>query len=103
MKQQNIDKAAEQALNSLNNLQQADANPFLYAKVKQRMEHRYKMATAEQKRVMLRLAAVLILFIGINGFCFFALKKQNTAKQPAQSGASAFAEAYQLNTDTESY
>ncbi|MES2809535.1 MAG: hypothetical protein V4619_12970 [Bacteroidota bacterium] len=98
-----IEKAATQTLNSLDNIQQHNANPFLYAKIKQRMEHQHKLAAIDQTRLMMRLAAVLILFIGINGLSFYALKKHSKAKQPAQSGANAFAEAYQLNTNTESY
>jgi len=41
--QQEIERMAEQTLNSLNNLQQLEANEYLHAKIVQRMNTRAKV------------------------------------------------------------
>jgi hypothetical protein len=100
---QDIEKAVQQTLNSLDNLQQLEANEFLYAKIKQRMDNTAKVVPMNYNRVMLRLAAVLILFIGINAISFYALKHNSANATQTTSGANSFADAYNLNNNTDSY
>jgi hypothetical protein len=100
---QDIEKAVQQTLDSLDNLQQLEANEFLYAKIRQRMDNTAKVVPMNYNRVMLRLAAVLVLFIGINGVSFYVLKHSNSSASQTTSGANAFADAYNLNSNTDSY
>ncbi|MBC7400178.1 MAG: hypothetical protein H7289_09555 [Mucilaginibacter sp.] len=100
---QDIEKAVQQTLNSLDSLQQLEANEYLYAKIKQRMDNTAKVVPMNYNRVMLRLAAVLILFIGINGVSFYVLKHSSVHATQTTSGANAFADAYNLNKNTDSY
>jgi hypothetical protein len=81
-----------------------EANEYLYAKIKQRMQDKNEVVSLYGSRIMLRLAAVLVLFIGINGISFYALKQQHTqTAAPGSSDAEAFAKAYGFNTNTDSY
>ncbi|MES2379252.1 MAG: hypothetical protein V4553_21855 [Bacteroidota bacterium] len=100
---QDIEKAVQQTLDSLDNLQQLEANEFLYAKIRQRMDNTAKVVPMNYNRVMLRLAAVLVLFIGINGLSFYVLKHSSAPATQTTSGANAFADAYNLNSNTDSY
>jgi hypothetical protein len=100
---QDIEKAVQQTLDSLDNLQQLEANEFLYAKIKQRMDNTAKVVPMNYNRIMLRLAAILILFIGINGVSFYVLKHSDAPAVQTASGANAFADAYNLNSNTDSY
>jgi hypothetical protein len=99
---QDIEQAANQALNSLNNLQQVDANEYIHAKIMQRMSNN-KVVPMVHHRLMLRLVAVLILFIGINAVSFYVLKQRGTNTEKKTTGADAFAKAYNLNNNLDSY
>ena len=99
-----IEKLAEQTLNSLDGLQQVEANEYLYAKIKLRMQESKEVMPMYGSRVMLRLAAVLVLFIGLNCISFYALKQQGAqTANPKSNDVEAFANAYGLNTNTDSY
>ena len=101
--QQEIERMAEQTLNSLDNLQQVEAGEYLYAKIRQRMDNSANIVPAHyNNRVMLRLAAILIVFIGINCASLYVLK-HSTGKASNSSGADAFAKAYNLNANTDTY
>jgi hypothetical protein len=102
--QQEIEQKAEQTLNSLNNMQQLEANEYLHSKILQRMNDNRKVIPMAYNRVMLRLAAVLILFIGINAVSFYVLKQSgNTVTVKKAATADAFADAYNLNNNVDSY
>ena len=98
-----FEKQAEQALNSLNNLQQVEPNEFLHAKILHRMQNQGEASPLYYNKLMVRLAAVLCLFICVNAVSFFALSpnKKQTVTQTAN--ADSFAEAYGLNTNLNSY
>ena len=98
-----FEKQVGQALNSLDNLQQVEANEFLHAKIMHRMQNRGEASPLYYNKLMVRLAAVLCLFVCINAVSFFALNqtKQTTVKK--QAGADVFAQAYGLNTNLNSY
>jgi hypothetical protein len=102
-KHQDIEKAVQQTLASLDNLQQLEANEYLFAKIKQRMGDPAKVAPIHYNRVMLRLAAVLALFIGINCASFYVLKQHTSTNNIPKTGADAFAQDYNLNTNSDSY
>ncbi len=99
-----FENQAEQALNSLNNVQLVEANEFLHAKIMHRMQNQDQASPLYYNKVMVRLAAVLCLFICVNAVSFFALtpaKTKTVAQKPAD--ATAFAQAYGLNTNLNSY
>jgi hypothetical protein len=98
---QGFEQQAEQTLNSLDNLRQVEANEFLDAKVLHRMQMRYQPATNAQT-LMLRLAAVLCLFIGINTVSYVILKQPIKTTKNIK-GADVFADAYGLNNNVNSY
>ena len=101
-KPEDIERQAEQALNSLDNIQSADANEFMFTRIKNRIAHHEALDLGHRKNVLLRLAAILILFVGINFLSFYILNKPQKAK-PTESGIEAFAKAYGLNVNAESY
>lgn len=101
---QDIEQTIQQTLNSLDGLRQLEPNDFLAAKAWQRMKNQHREASVAHSRLMLRLAAVLVLFVGINTASFVLLKNKPVAKPTQEtSGADAFAEAYSLNNNTDSY
>lgn len=101
-KSEDIEREAEQALNSLDNMQAAEANEFLYTRIKNRMEYNEAANFAHRKNVLLRLAVVLLLFVGINLLSFYKLNKPEKSKQ-TETGIEAFAKAYGLNINTDTY
>ena len=99
-----FEKRAEQALNSLDNLQQVEANEFLHSKIMYRMQNRGEASPLYYNKLMVRLAAVLCLFVCINAVSFFAINQNKTTtatQKPAN--ADSFAQAYGLNTNLNSY
>lgn len=99
-----LEKQAEQALNSLNNLQQIEPNEFLHAKILHRMQNQGEATPLYYNKLMVRLTAVLCLFVCINVASFFALTQTNkTVTIKTQPSADAFAQAYGLNTNLNSY
>ena len=100
---QELERQVEQTLNSLDNLQQLEANEFLHAKIINRMANKQALNPSYNK-LMVRLAAVLCLFICVNGISFFVLKqKANTVNTKNYTGADAFAKAYGLDNNLNSY
>ena len=100
---QEIDKAVEQTLNSLDGVQQCDANEYLYVKILNRMRDA-KEEAVKFNRLMLRLSFVLALFVCVNGLSYYLLTvKPNTKQGKTVSGSSAFSNAYQLNNNSYSY
>jgi hypothetical protein len=98
-----IEQRAEQALHSLDNLHQVDANDFLAAKAWQRMQnHRHGLPVGYNK-LLLRLAVVLLMFTGINCVSFYVLSKKSANTASSVTGVDAFANAYGLGNSSENY
>jgi hypothetical protein len=101
---QGLEDKVQQTLNSLNNLQQLEANEFLHAKILNRMANKQASPSMAYNKLMVRLVAVLCLFICVNGISFFVLKqKSNTVNTKNYTGADAFANAYGLDNNLNSY
>ena len=94
---------AEQALNSLNNLQQVEANEFLHAKIMHRMQNTGEASPLYYNKLMVRLAAVLCLFICINAVSFFVLNQSKTTVTKKPADITVFAQEYGLTTNLNSY
>lgn len=97
-----LEKHVDQTLTSLDNLQQLEANEFLHAKVLHRMQVLRQSGGGAQK-LMLRMAGVLCLFICLNTVSYFILKQPTNTTTKNIKGADAFADAYGLNNNLNSY
>ena len=100
---QDLEKQAEQTLNSLDNLQQVEANAFLDAKVLYRMQMRHDTPATNTGKLMMRLAGVLCLFICLNITTYLVLKQPKHTTTKNINGVDAFADAYGLNNNSNSY
>ncbi len=99
----NIEQLAEQALHSLDNLQEVDANDFLAAKAWQRMQtYRHGLPVGYNK-LLLRLAVVLLMFTGINCVSFYVLSEKSANTTTPATGVDAFANAYGLSNSSGNY
>ena len=98
-----IEQLAEQALHSLDNLQQLDANDFLAAKAWQRMQNHRLAVPASYNKLLLRLAVVLLMFTGINCVSFYVLSKKTANTTTGATGVDAFANAYGLSNSSGNY
>lgn len=102
--QQEIDRLTESALNSLDNLQQVEANDFLYSKIVNRIQMRQQQDRAGFRRLMVRLSFALVLFAGINVASFLILEHQrNKPQKPVKANEAAFASEYSLTDDGYNY
>lgn len=102
--QQEIDRLTESALSSLDNLQQVEANDFLYGKIVNRMQMRHQQDRAGFRRLMMRLSFALVLFAGANVTSFLVLEHQrNKPQKPAKANKAAFASEYSLTNDGYNY
>lgn len=100
---QEIEKAVEQTLNSLDGVQQLEANEYLYVKILNRMRDD-RQEVVKFNRLMLRLSFVLTLFVCLNGLTYYLLTVKPAPKQgKTVTGSSAFENAYQLNNNSYSY
>jgi len=103
---QAIEKLTEATLNSLNGLQQVEANEFLHAKIINRMQANELKERVTYNRLMVKLSVALGLFICVNGVSYylFAHQSQNKGKvKTTVSPVAAFAEEYSLNTNSYNY
>jgi len=102
--QQEIDRITESALSSLDNLQQVEANDFLYSKIINRMQMRGQQDRAAFRSLMMRLSFALVLFAGINVASFLVLEHQrNKPQKPAKLNEAAFASEYSLTNNGYNY
>ncbi|MFD0750559.1 hypothetical protein ACFQZS_10420 [Mucilaginibacter calamicampi] len=98
-----IEQLAERALHSLDNLQQVDANDFLAAKAWQRMQNRRHGLSPAYNKLLLRLAVVLLMFVGINCVSFYVLNNKSADTASTATGVDAFASAYGLSSSSGNY
>ena len=96
-----IEELTDSTLNSLDSLQPVEANEYLYAKIKNRLQHNRQTAAA-YSRLLFRLSLALILFLGINIASFYLISAlQRGANKP--KGITAFSEAYFPGGNTYNY
>jgi hypothetical protein len=91
-----IDNLADAALNSIDNLQEVDANPFLYGKIQSRFAA-IKLQHNLNIKIMSRLSIALLLFIGLNAGSYYLLNRQQKTEKEA-TAAQAIASEYNLKT-----
>lgn len=98
-----IEQLAEQALYSLDSLQQLEANDFLAAKAWQRMQTYRHSVPPVYNKLLFKLAVVLVMFVGINFVSFYMLTKPTKTNTETVSGVDAFASAYGLGNTSDNY
>jgi hypothetical protein len=94
MKNENIERRIEETLNSLDGLQHAEANPFLYTKMEQRLRNKHEGVASGN--TFYRLAFALIIFIVLNVFTYTKFHSVDTTNGAAKTGIEAFASEYGL-------
>ncbi len=102
-KQNKVDQLVEQTLGSLDNLQQLEPNEFLAAKAWHQLQNRNVVMPYRHNKLLFRLVAVLIVFVGINCFSFYIMNSNSKKQTESTTGVNAFADAYGLNNYSENY
>jgi hypothetical protein len=97
----NIEELVGNTLKSLDGVERAAANPFLYTRIKQRMKNRYEGAPSYQKKLMPVLAIALVFFISLNVVSFYKVNTKDTSAANSSSGSiENFANEYNLSEET---
>jgi hypothetical protein len=94
MKNDNTERRIEDALISLEGLQHAQANPFLYTKIEQRLRNKHEGVTSSN--TFYRLAFALIIFIVLNVFTYTKFHSVDATNGATKTGIEAFASEYGL-------
>lgn len=101
-----IERLADETLNSLDRIQQVDANEFLYTRIEARSrKHREQFIGV---KYLSGLSAALVLFISLNMASYYFLsdkgpERTQVAKQQKSTAAEALAAEYNLSSDQYSY
>ena len=97
----NIQEKVEQAFKSIEDLERAKANPFLFTRIEQRMRSRAQLQLYGSW--MYKLAMVLILFIAINVYSYSKLWDSSTLKASSSQSTDidAFAKEYGLEQNAD--
>ena len=98
----NIQQLVDETLNSLDAVERAEANPFLYTKIEQRLKNRYEPSGSYQRKLMPVLAVALVLFISVNVVSYFKVSTTDVSStsKSASSGIENFANEYNLSEET---
>jgi hypothetical protein len=95
-----IENKIEDTLKSLDDIQRAVANPYLYTRIEQRLNNKRREASCPG-RVMPVLAVALVLFIGLNVACYFRTTSGVTSdSQNRGASIENFANEYNLSEET---
>jgi hypothetical protein len=106
-----IEKLAEETLNSIDAVEQVAANDFLFTRIQARIKDNTRQQSVPVKALSI-LSATLLLFIGLNTVSYFFLSNTNTEQaiqnitvKPVKttSAAEAFAKTYNLITEQYNY
>lgn len=92
-----FEQLAEETLQSLDGIQRAEANPFLYTRIEQRLRNRY--LPSYQKKLMPVLAIALVLFISLNVLSYFKVSNDPASATNTGSGIENFASEYNLTEE----
>ena len=104
MKKNNeAERFAEEILSSLNMIQPADVDDFLFTRVQNRINCR-QQARPAQMTVLYRLSMTLLLFFILNGATYYFLKRADTRTgDRTVSGLTAFAGEFKMTQNTYNY
>jgi len=99
------EKLAEDTLKSLDNIESADANDFIFTRIQNRLAAKQQVPVKEKLKLMYTLSAMLLFFIVVNIISFNYLSTNTNAVNTRQktSGLSAFATDYNLDQNSYNY
>jgi hypothetical protein len=101
---QEIEQLTEATLNSIDNMQPVDANDFLFAKIKSRMQLNEQRERLNYNRLLVKLSVAMGLFICLNGLSFYILQHQQPKiTKTVTSGTAAIAAEYSLTENSYNY
>jgi hypothetical protein len=96
-----IEQEVDKTIGSLDGMQRAEANPYLYTRIKARLEKEersiWSLATEFVSRPQVAIAAIFVAVL-INLTVFFEFRPEPT--QAGQDDEQLFASEYNLSTDT---
>lgn len=103
-KYNDAEKFAEDILSSMDTIQSAEVDDFLFTRIQNRMSSRHQDRRS-QMRIFYRLSMALLLFVILNGASYYFFKKADTraGNNRAAGRLSAFAQEYKLTQDTYNY
>lgn len=101
MKKEDIQHKVEEVMQSLDGVQSAEANPFLYSKVMNRLQNK-NVSTRKFLRLSWELAFAMILFTGLNIAAFFYFKQDDTQNDDNGS-ITSLANEYTINSNNYNY
>jgi len=87
-----IEELTNKTISSIDDMQPAQVNPYLYAKIMNRVQARHQVVLQRGMKLMFGFTAVLLLLLFMNIVNIQLLKKQD--KNAKQAGISAFYQAY---------
>lgn len=97
----NIEQLVQETLNSLDGVQRAEANPYLYTRVQQALRPLPSQGIWSKGVMLLSRPAFLVIVIGllvaINVFVFTNNKSQKPPVAVTQNGEQLFASDYNMN------
>jgi hypothetical protein len=98
------EKFAEEVLSSIDHIQAAEVNDFIFTRIQNRIHHR-RQVLLTKTRTLYRLSMVLVLFFILNAASYYLFLKRplHTTSQQPTSGLSAFANEYQITQNSYNY
>lgn len=104
MKKEIIEHKIETTLQSLDNVQRAEASPFLYSKIMNKLYNKSATEQTETRkflRLSWELAFAMILFIGLNIVTFVYFTHKND--QDDNNSLTSLANEYTVNSNNYNY
>ena len=103
-KRAEAEKLADEALRSIDDIQAAAVNDFIFTRIQSAIAAKKNAAIIRKLKTMYRLSAILVLFIALNIGSYYILKQNKSiiTKQKT-SGIAAFADYYNLEQSSYNY
>jgi hypothetical protein len=100
-----IEKLADEALNSFDDIEPVEVNDFIFTRIQNRMAARQPAPVKARLVTMYRLTAMLVVFtlLNIGSYYFLAQPKNVKATVQKTSGIEAFADDYNLQPKSYNY
>lgn len=101
MDNENIQNEVERTLQSLDGIRRVEANPFLFTRIKARMQKRngWETVTAFISKPVVAFATLIIVMV-VNGWTLFNPAVENTNTQNESLATADFDEEYNLVSTT---
>ncbi|MDI3318483.1 hypothetical protein [Pinibacter soli] len=101
MKKEDIQHKVEEVMQSLDGAERAEASPFIYSKVMNRLQNR-SVSARKFLRLSWELAFAMILFTGLNIAAFFYFN-QDDNQNDDNGSITSLANEYTINSNNYNY